>query len=668
MWSKFGTRFKLFSFLMLCFTFCAAILYSEVAAQDGNIYLPIVSSGNEGTEPVAPTDTPTSLPAETPTLIPANTPTPVPTDTPTEVPTATPTTVVEAPTEVLYDNLPSGENAFTIERPWDDTDITYFIANGTPDIGENGEDTAIRNAFALWSGNGSPLTFTEVDSEAAANIVVTWTASSAISGCSFGTQYGVLACASFPPHGSVFFDEGETWSVNLQPTDNQPIDLVTVAAHEIGHALGLGHTTAPGALMFPSYTGSQRALTADDQNGLRALYGETRSNAEFVVVWEDDNNEDNSYEIVGRGFRYSGQQAFADVTMHTVGAGDSSSAQRRKPTVAMEDNGNFVVAWEDDRDGNGFYQIYVGGFSASGEPRIAETVVNSDASGQQRNPVVAMEDNGNFVVVWEDDADDNGFYQILARGFNANGTERFSDIVVNTVSEGQQRNPDIAMEDNGKFVVVWEDDADDNGFSQILARGFNADGTERFSDILVNTVADGEQRNPSIAMEDNGKFVVAWEDDADGNEFYQILARGFNASGTERFSDILVNTVADGEQLEPDIAMEDNGNFVVVWEDDQDGNGIYQILARGFNANGTERFSDITVNTIADGQQSKPSVAMRSNGSFVVTWEDDSDGNGFYQILARGFDGDGEETIGFFEVNSNAAGQQRKPVVAMYSY
>lgn len=53
----------------------------------------------------------------------------------------------------------------------------------------------------------------------------------------------------------------------------QPIDLVTVAAHEVGHALGLGHSNVNCALMNPFYTGSHRYLAQDDIDGIRTIYG-----------------------------------------------------------------------------------------------------------------------------------------------------------------------------------------------------------------------------------------------------------------------------------------------------------------------------------------------------------------------------------------------------------
>ena len=372
--------------------------------------------------------------------------------------------------------------------------------------------------------------------------------------------------------------------------------------------------------------------TGDQIKPIVAMNG----SGDFMVVWEDnsDSSDGSSHDIFARGFQPGGCESFDDIAANTL-----TSGQQDSPSAAMDSDGNFVVVWRDDNDDNGVGQIYARGFNHDGSQSFGYMTVNSVPGGEQRRPVVAMEPNGSFVVVWEDDSsssDGSGNYDLHARGFHANGAQKFGDIVVNATTGGQQLNPAIAMAPNGDFVVTWEDDNDGNGYFQIYARGFNANGTQKFGVFTVNSVGDGQQFSPAIAMDDDGNFVITWEDDQNKNGYYEILARGFNSNGAGAFSDMVVNSDYEGQQLAPAIAMKPDGDFVVVWEDDTDKNEWYEILARGFTAGGSEAIPDFTVNKEKAGQQFNPSVAIDSDGYFVVAWEDDMDKNGYYQILARG--------------------------------
>jgi len=64
------------------------------------------------------------------------------------------------------------------------------------------------------------------------------------------------------------------WYDGINPSDipNNAIDLQTVWSHELGHALGLGHSNVNGAVMEPYYAGPLRILHQDDIDGITSLY------------------------------------------------------------------------------------------------------------------------------------------------------------------------------------------------------------------------------------------------------------------------------------------------------------------------------------------------------------------------------------------------------------
>jgi len=175
-----------------------------------------------------------------------------------------------------YDSINGSEigNAeFRAVSKWGKSNITYFFINGTDKLAGNEELDVVRQAFALWEGQAS-LTFTETSSRQNADIVIGWGQGEHGDGDPFDGPGDVLAHASFPnPYEGrqvfLHFDDSERW-VN---SASQNVDLLTVAAHEIGHTLGLGHSDDPNALMYPSYSEPHRFLGKDDVAGIQSLYG-----------------------------------------------------------------------------------------------------------------------------------------------------------------------------------------------------------------------------------------------------------------------------------------------------------------------------------------------------------------------------------------------------------
>jgi len=394
--------------------------------------------------------------------------------------------------------------------------------------------------------------------------------------------------------------------------------------------------------LTPSYSRTQLSNTFNDLTVNVEYTGDqlkpeiaSASSGDFVVVWEDDKDNNGHYQLYARGFYVDGCEKFAPIVVNQIPDG-----QQLKPHIDMAPDGKFVVVWEDDQDRNGKYQILAAGFNEYGKRRFNDVTVNAISEGQQYKPRVGLQNNGNFIVTWEDDKDGNGKYQILATIFEVNGkTKVVNDFTVNKIADGQQFKPDVAVSSNGNYIITWEDDQDGNGKYQILATGFYPNSKNKiFQDITVNKVSTGQQYRPKVDIDQNGSFTVVWADNNNNNAFYQILAANFNSSGQRIGSDIVVKPDFNKKLFEPDISKSNLGSYIITWQDDADGNGKYQIRAKGYKSDNSILFKERTINEDENGDQLKPVVSLVDKRSYIISWEDDLDNNGKWQILANGHD------------------------------
>jgi len=294
---------------------------------------------------------------------------------------------------------------------------------------------------------------------------------------------------------------------------------------------------------------------------------------------------------------------------------DTAIVDHHFPVVTMNNSGNFIIAWNDERYGWDDWDIFFQRYNSDGNLIGMNVRANDDVAGwPQVDATVAMNDAGNFVVAWEDERP--GFRCIYYQIYDSNGNPVGNNRRANEV-DAVGLDPAIAMDDAGYFVIAWKDHRN-SGDRDIFFQLFDSGGNKIGSNVKANDDSgSAHQEAPSIVMDGNGSFTIVWDDLRDGSVVHVYLQR-YDSNGNPLGSNVRVDD-DPGNSGTTSIAMDSNSNFVIVWGDDRIGaGGIYFQM---YDANGNTIGSNVKVSDdVGNINHSFPNVAMESSGDFVVTW------------------------------------------------
>ena len=246
-------------------------------------------------------------------------------------------------------------------------------------------------------------------------------------------------------------------------------------------------------------------------------------------------------------------------------AGGESSGY---PYVAMNANGNAIVVWEQwayvgywDK-----YFIFANRCSPRtgwGEPTL---ISNLDLVGYAMYPEVAMDANGNAIAVWVQVPYEVS--NVYANRYSPGSGWGAAECIGGPPDWGTSLFPQVAMDADGDAVAVWRQGdfgIGANGYTPRRGRG--TWGTAR---LIEGSGVAVSATNVAMAMAGNGNAILIWDQWNPAGSWHDIYASRYTPGSGWGAAECVLSSPPWPPPLisftEPDVALDWNGNAVAVWE------------------------------------------------------------------------------------------------------
>ena len=297
--------------------------------------------------------------------------------------------------------------------------------------------------------------FPAVSMDASGDFVVTWESYG-----QDGSNYGIYA-QRYNALGAAL---GSEFKVNTYTTSLQR--LPSVAMDAVGDFAIVWESLGQDGSSFGIYAqrynsagtaqGNEFAVNSYTKNSQTAPSIAMDAAGEFVIAWSSYGLDGSNSGVYEKRFSNIGISLGSEISVNTFTTG-----VQIRPSVAMDRAGEFAIAWQSNiQDGSG-YGIYAQLYNNVGFARGGEFKVNTFTTGDQRRPSLAMDPTGEFVIAWQSDAQDGSNYGVYAQRYSTDGVAQGNEFRINTFTAISQRNPSVATDANGDFAIAWESGAED---------------------------------------------------------------------------------------------------------------------------------------------------------------------------------------------------------------
>ncbi|MEE9430689.1 MAG: T9SS type A sorting domain-containing protein [Melioribacteraceae bacterium] len=326
----------------------------------------------------------------------------------------------------------------------------------------------------------------------------------------------------------------------------------------------------------------------------------------------------------------------------------TSDFLKNNPDIAFTSDGILLLAFEHEGEesflninsftseiGLGAINTVGGIIDLGNHPGYVSWLEQSETSREEQ-PRITISPTNEFFISFNGLVKSTNKYVVIIQGFNSDGSLMDSPFSPHSESTADVNfmNADIAT--NGKkSIVVWQDGRDDDNWD-IYGQIFSSTNTIGSNFKINKNDANGTINiNPSVDMNSSGEGIVAWVDTRKNN-YGDIYCQRFNPSTEPIGDNILVSNGIGTIVDRPEVAVLENGNFMIVWTDSifsVIGDYAYRAKGRQFNSDGVPLNEPFIIpnKNIVSGY-----VNISTDGtSYYCSWLDNRLGRDYLDVYVK---------------------------------
>lgn len=430
------------------------------------------------------------------------------------------------------------------------------------------------------------------------------------------------APATGTPTGMVEFKDGATVLATVASSGGKA-SFVTSALTTGAHAVV---ATYKGSTSFAADASPAVTVTVDPRVGSEfrvntrtvgtqdTAAAATLKAGGFVVAWSGDTGSGRN--VYAQRYAADGARAGSEFRFAAT-----TATVQLTPAITGTADGGFTTAWYATTEAGAAQGLYVQRRSATGSLLGTTLRLDTTTGSRQSAPALAPDTTGGATfAAWMSNRTTGGVYDVFAQRVDTNGKKLGTEIRVSTTSMAKIVSPPaVATLTGGDRIVVWASATTATAPAAIRAQRLTTAGLRSGSEVTISA-ATWAQSEPAVAATADGGYVVAWTSVGQDGSGKGVFARRFSATGAAAGAIFRVATRTAGDQSDPSVSARPGGGFTVGWTSvGQDGSGR-SVHARRFGPTGTTLDVELRLNTTVAGDQTRPTMVVRTATDFLATW------------------------------------------------